>query len=427
MENFQTMPVPHDIPLDLPLPEWLLIVLLIVSFLMHIVFVNLMVGGTFLTFWAELKGRKNKDYDILAQEIAKTITVNKSLAVVLGVAPLLSINALYTIYFYSANALTGVLWISIIPIVSVAFLLLYWHKYSWKKYENNKGFHFVLIGIASVLFLFVPLIFLTNINLMLFPEEWGNINGFWDALMLSNVFPRYLHFLTASLAVTGLFLFGWMKRKKYVFDGKYENLTKDKVLRIWYKVALHTSLLQIVFGPLVFFTLPWKGVTWDLAYIIIAGIIFAITAIVLLWMDLKNKTNPLGKHFGKVVIALTITVMFMATGRHAYRAVVLGPHQKAVAEKTMLFKIQSDKAREKYEAESNIMEVGLQIDNELDILTRRNLYKLFKDNKAITFIRFDLDKQLIIMKYKGSDITIDAIINSIKNMNYNVLNQYSLK
>lgn len=139
MENsLINVPVPRDIPLDMPLPEWLLVALLILSFLMHILFVNLMLGGTLLTFWAERKGKENKDYDTLAQEIAKTITVNKSIAVVLGVAPLLSINTLYTVYFYSANALTGKFWISLVPLITVIFLLLYWHKYSWKKYENRK-------------------------------------------------------------------------------------------------------------------------------------------------------------------------------------------------------------------------------------------------------------------------------------------------
>jgi cytochrome c len=102
-------PVPNDIPLELPLPEWLLVVLLIVSFLAHIVFVNVMVGGSILTLWGQIKGLKNKDYDVFAHEVAKTITVNKSIAVVLGVAPLLCINTLYTVYFYSANALTGFL------------------------------------------------------------------------------------------------------------------------------------------------------------------------------------------------------------------------------------------------------------------------------------------------------------------------------
>jgi cytochrome c len=378
MDNFAiNVPVPHDIPLDLPLPLWLLVGLLVFSFLLHILFVNLMLGGTFLTWWAERKGRENQDYDTLAKEIAKTITVNKSIAVVLGVAPLLSINALYTIYFYSANALTGKFWISLVPLITVIFLLIYWHKYSWEKYENKKSFHIGIITVASLMFLFVPLIFLTNMNLMMFPEQWGQINGFWDAMFQSNlnVFARYLHFLTASFAVTGLFLFGYMRRKKYDTEKIFSNFSKDELLKKWYKLTLYASLLQFLFGPLVFFTLPWKGVTWELAYIFIAGIIFAIAGITLLYLDLKNKIS-LGKHFSKVVIAITITVMFMGTGRQTYRAIVLAPHQEMVAEKTELFKIQAQQALERYEANSNIEQISIQVDKKLDRFTRRDLYKI---------------------------------------------------
>ena len=101
------IPVPRDIPLPLPAPEPVLIGVLVVFFLMHIVFVNFMVGGALLTLWYQLRGLKEKRYDDLAYEIASTITANKSIAVVLGVGPLLAINTIYTVYFYTANALTG--------------------------------------------------------------------------------------------------------------------------------------------------------------------------------------------------------------------------------------------------------------------------------------------------------------------------------
>jgi cytochrome c len=85
-----------DVTLPLPVPEWILIVVLILMFLVHILFINLMVGGTILSFFYELKSKQNKNYRILSEEIGKTITVNKSMAVVMGVAPLLAINTLYT-------------------------------------------------------------------------------------------------------------------------------------------------------------------------------------------------------------------------------------------------------------------------------------------------------------------------------------------
>ena len=195
-------PLPKDIPLELPLPEWLLVGLLVFAFLAHIVFINLMLGGSILTLWSQIKGLKNKEYDTFAHEIAKTITVNKSMAVVLGVAPLLCINTLYTIYFYSANALTGFVWILIIPLVIIAFLLTYLHKFSWESMENNKRLHISIMAAAVGVFLFIPLIFLTNVNLMMFPEKWGTVHGFLEALVLPNVFPRYFEFLGACLKLS---------------------------------------------------------------------------------------------------------------------------------------------------------------------------------------------------------------------------------
>ncbi|MBN1634813.1 MAG: cytochrome C [Ignavibacteria bacterium] len=322
----QSQPIPRDIPLPLPMPEWLLVFLLIISFLLHILFVNLMLGGTLLTFILQIMGLKKKKYDRLAREIEITITVNKSLAVVIGVAPLLIINTLYTLYFYSANALTGYAWISIIPLVIIAFLILYYHKYKWIQYENKKKKHIAILGIALIVLLFVPLIFLSNISLMLFPERWADVRGFFSSLLIENVIPRYLHFLTGTVAVTGLFIFGYFGRKSYPIKEKLPDFTKDEIKEKAYKLTFYATLSQLVFGPLLFFTLPWHGVDWNLAYIIIAGVLIAAVAMTLLWLELKRK--ELGKRFIIIIILISITVLLMGWGRHTYRANVIEPHKK---------------------------------------------------------------------------------------------------
>jgi len=210
------VPVPRDIELNLPLGDYELKIFLVVLFLAHILFVNMMVGGSVLSVIFEIIGFTNKKYDSLAKKIAETITVNKSLAVVLGVGPLLCINLVYTIHFYSANAITGYAWIMIIPLVITAFLLAYLHKYTWDRWqERNKRFHLFIGIFAAGLFLSIPFIFLANINLMLFPEKWPEVAGFFSSLRIGNVFPRYFHFLAASLALAGLFLAGWFGRKKF--------------------------------------------------------------------------------------------------------------------------------------------------------------------------------------------------------------------
>src|SRR5690606_10516503 len=257
----------------------------------------------------------------------KTITVNKSLAVVLGVAPLLSINTLYTLYFYSANVLTGLMWISIIPMVAIAFLLTYLHKYTWKSLENNKPMHIAIIGLAVLVFLFIPLIFLTNINLMLFPEKWGTIQGFLSALMLPNVFPRYLHFIFASFAVTGLFLFWYIGRKNYPFEEHFVTLTRYEVKKKAYSLTLAASVAQFIMGPLVLITLPSKGIGYNLIIIIFIGASIALPAMWWIWKSITGPEADINKHFVKVAIALSITVVFMGSGRHVYRANALAPHQ----------------------------------------------------------------------------------------------------
>ena len=276
-----SFPVPHDLPLPLPAPEWLLVFLLVFSFLLHILFVNLMVGGSILTLVFQIKGRWKTGYDALAHEIAKTTTVNKSLAVVLGVAPLLLINTLYTVYFYSANALTGLAWILIIPLVAIAFLITYLHKYTWEKFESNKELHIFIGSCATIIFLSIPLIFLANVNLMLFPGAWPSIQGFLSALALPNVFPRYFHFLAASLTAASLFAVGYFKRKNFPFEEKVPNLQRSNVLKVLYSIALGATGAQFVIGPLVYVTLPSHGINWTMTITILAGVFAAIPALII--------------------------------------------------------------------------------------------------------------------------------------------------
>ena len=119
------LPLPKDFLLPLPASPVDLQLAIVLLFLAHILFVNLMLGGALLTLFYEVRGLRRPELDRLAHRIAHTVTVNKSLAVVLGVGPLLVMNALYGLWFYTANSLTGRAWIMIVPLVITAFLLLY--------------------------------------------------------------------------------------------------------------------------------------------------------------------------------------------------------------------------------------------------------------------------------------------------------------
>jgi cytochrome c len=418
--TFALLETPRDIPLPLPLPEWLLVFLLVFSFLLHILFVNLMLGGALIGLWAEIKGRTIPEYDKIAREISKTITVNKSMAVVLGVAPLLTINALYTVFFYTANAVTGTYWAMLVPIISVAFLLLYWHKYSWDKYQDRKSFHIGILVSAVVLLLFVPFIFLANTNLMLFPEQWENVEGFFSVVFMQNVFPRYFHFLTASVAVTGLFLFWWMKRDAFDFNEKFKSLDKEETLRQWYKAALYASLFQIFFGPLVLITLPEYGLSWNMVYIITIGASIAITAMVMMWNEIKG-IKPIGRNFWKISICLLVTVGFMGTGRHVYRVVALEPHKVQMSLETIRFQEASDKARKEFEAQSNIQTADFAITTELGRLDRTKLNNAFSKEKGIKDLKYLLPKKTIRIKFDGDENSKENLYKMITDKGFKII------
>lgn len=352
------LPVPRDITLPMPMDAGFLEILLVILFLFHILFVNLMLGGSTLTLFYEMVGLKRPEYDRLAREIGKTITVSKSLAVVLGVGPLLAINVLYTIHFYSANALTGVAWISIVPLVSVAFLITYLHKYTWDRLAANKGLHIAIGAMGTGLFCLVPLIFLANINLMLFPERWGEVRGFLSALVLPNVLPRYLHFLLASLALTGLAGVGWFGRREFAVDSLLPGFTRPALRRKFYSITFGATLLQIVVGSLVYFTLPVKGITVFMTAIVLMAIVAAIVLMGLLWKEILAPDQRVGRLYAPIFLLLTFTVSCMAYGRHLYREGCVAEHRRLVAASTLEFEQISAAAASGLVAEDTSVPLG---------------------------------------------------------------------
>lgn len=336
---FQATPVPRDLDLPLPLSPDALAVILVLLFLLHILFVNLMVGGSVLTVLFEIIGKTRPRFDTLARRVGETITVNKSLAVVLGVGPLLCISLLYTTYFYTANVLTGYAWISIVPLVTGAFLLTYLHKYTWDRWHGPLKNHHIAQGIAAaVLFLSIPLIFLANINLMLFPDTWSGVQGFWGALRVGNVFPRYFHFLTASIAITGLFLVGWFGRRKFPIETKLPDFTRPELKRLFYKIAFFVTLAQLAFGPFLLLSLPVQGVSTELLWLVLGGLTLAAVLLVLMWRETRADDRSLGRLYPVIVPLFLVLVLIMGSGRHVYRERCLTPHRNLVADRTAQFR-----------------------------------------------------------------------------------------
>lgn len=326
-------PVPRDIPLPLPAPRSLLEVLLIVAFVAHIVFVNLMVGGSLLVFYFQWKGRKQPDFDRLARSLAAAVTVNKSLAVVLGVAPLLLVNVLYTMHIYTANALTGIAWIALVPMITVAFVALYAHGYTWDALAGRKNLHLLLLGIAVGLFLIIPFVFLANVTLMMMPERWTSVSGLGQAILLPGVLPRYAHFVSASIIASALLGVGYVRRPAFVVEGVYTASSRMDLLRELYLVAFVVSIAQFAIGPMVLVALPSKGLHTSVVGVVLMGATVAILPVTWMWRELRDERLS-GARLAPIAGMLGLTVLAMATGRHMYRGIMLADHMRAMQEAT---------------------------------------------------------------------------------------------
>lgn len=336
----QSVPVPRDLQLPLPLPESVLAVLLVVSFLLHILFINLTVGSSLLTTIFEWLGhvRGEERYDKLSLRISDTITVNKSAAVVLGIGPLLCINLLYTVQFYSANTLTGHAWVLIVPLVSAAFLLGYLHKYTWYRWKSGprKIWHLLLGSSVALLFLFIPLIFLSNVNLMLFPDRWAEVRGFFSSLLIGNVFPRYCHFLCATVALTGLFFAGWFGRSSFPL-AKLEGFNHGDLMRLCYRIAFFATLAQFIVGPVLLFTLPSIGLSKELYFYILGGAVLGFFVLYLISRQMNKEKVHIGKSYLFICLVFSAIVLSMGTGRHLYREGALADQKALIKQRTLAY------------------------------------------------------------------------------------------
>lgn len=330
-----TTPIPRELTLPLPLPAEILKILLVIFFLVHIFFVNLTVGGSLLVTFFEYLGFTKKKYDNLAYQIAQTVTVNKSLAVVMGIGPLLCISLIYTTQWYAANALTGHAWLLIIPLIIIAFLLAYLHKYKWHDWDSGalKKTHFAISISSSLLFLAIPFVFLANINLMLFPNEWEKVKGFFSSLVIANVFPRYFHFIFASVALAGLAGAGWFFRKNPEKHA-LADFDRFELRRLFYKITCWATGLQFLAGPILLFTLPSIGITTKLYQIILPSATLGLIMFFVLLHKIKSSKETLANGYVLICIFFTVIVLGMGSGRHAYREAALATHQRDVKDRT---------------------------------------------------------------------------------------------
>lgn len=237
-------PLPIPDPLPLPAAGWLLSSLLALTFTLHLVAMNLLLGGSIVAVVSRLRGRRDPRSAGLARAIASVLPVLFAATVTLGVAALLFLQVLYGRAFFSAAVLLAVPWFLVVVTLIVGYYAAYATR-SRKASEAMAGFGAWVVAACVLLVAFVQA---SVMSAMLHPgalPSWfaARANGLRLNLADATFLPRFLHVVTGACAVAGLTVAvaGWMKRRA---DADLSALMVRQGA-IWFVAA---TVLNVMFG-----------------------------------------------------------------------------------------------------------------------------------------------------------------------------------
>jgi len=313
--DFQSLiPTPDTIPA----PAWVFIILEQLLFLLHIILVNAVLGGALIVLAKRLSGKDDEHVNIWHMPVAKKLPVMIALGINMGVPPLLFLQVVYGNLFYSSSVLMAVYWILIIPLLILAYYGTYIHIF---RYGKSPWFSKLSLLTAVILILYIGFMLVANNALMEQPESWtayfNQREG--SVLNLSNpaFFPRYFHFITASVAIGGL-LYAFV----YTYQANVEN--KEEKIKFALKIFAIATAIQVVVGFWYLLSIPqgfiqqFMGQNLFATLFLMLGILAGIGALV---------TGFLGK-FRPTVIQILITLVAMIITRYNLRMMYLSDNFK---------------------------------------------------------------------------------------------------
>jgi len=312
--------IPAADPMPLPAPFWLFKLLLIVTFMLHIVAMNLMLGGGVIATVTRFLSGKNEKYLQLSQDISKKLPALLAATITLGVAPLLFVQVLYGQLFYASSIIMGWPWFLVVVILTIAYYGFYLVAFKGEKKTLSMGW--VLLVSIFLIFL-VGFFYSNNFTLMLTPGKWIKIyhadpsgwNLNWGEPTL---IPRFLHFFIASLAIGGLLLafvglFRWEKEKEYArfligYGGRwFMYATMVQILvGIWFLISLHKPYMMLYMGKNLLGTIS-----------LLIGIVGGLASIFVMSKALRSDDPRRGAITTMTVIG--VIVVFMAIMRDILR------------------------------------------------------------------------------------------------------------
>jgi hypothetical protein len=247
-------------PAGIPSHPIVFLVLGVLTLALHLAAVHVMLGAGALTLRGAFSASPH--WRRLAAAMLSTAKIAVSVAIVLGVAPLLFVQVVYDPFWYTSNVLSAWWVIGFIVILIAGYLAMYvfyWQNHGIEQHGGQGGIWMVA---SLVLLLLVGFIVHSLTNQMLFPEQWmawyapsdvvepsGRSLHYWHL-------PRFGFFISLSAPVTGAWLYAY---RRYL-QGSAQ---PDAAYLAWLQPLAHRlmvigGVVAVLLGALWMATLPQK-------------------------------------------------------------------------------------------------------------------------------------------------------------------------
>lgn len=335
MTMIPTNLIPGMDPNPLPAPYWLLKLLLIVTFVLHILAMNFLLGGGVLALLTKWRGRDRDTSTRMFFDIAKKMPVLLPAAITLGIAPLLFVQVLYGQFFYTSSILMAWPWFLVLVLLTAAYYGFYYVSF---RSGRNPGRAGVVILFSVILIFLIGFLFTNNITLSQSPARWGakyfaSPGGWHLNLGDPALFPRYLHFFVAAVAMGGLLLV-FMALASWQRDRQYAG----RLLAFGGRTFMFATMAQFVVGIGFLVSQPptlrmlFMGGNLLATGLLLAGITGAIAAVFLMSDALHRENIRVAAFYVPAIIGVVIACMSVMRDilRDAYLEPYFHPDQFAV-------------------------------------------------------------------------------------------------
>jgi hypothetical protein len=272
-------------PAGIPSHPLIFLVLGVLTWALHIAAVQVMLGASALTLFGAF--RSDPHWRRLAAAMLGTAKIAVSVAIVLGVAPLLFVQVIYDPFWYTANVLSARWVIAFIVILIGGYIALYAFYYRNPKLteQPTRGAWHLVISLA--LMLLVGWIMHVLSYQMLLPEQWmawyapnGHIDAGGAKLHAFSP-PRFAFFILLSVAVIATWLFAY---RRYLQGRQGEDVGYIAwLLPLARRLLWVGGALALISGGLWLATLPEK-----MAWFATSAWVWAATAALLLTAGLPR-------------------------------------------------------------------------------------------------------------------------------------------